>query len=406
MPTPTRRELLQSGLALGTAALAGCTFGFGSESDCGEGRTVHETDTALPQSAAWPTYRHDAANTGHNPSASGPPAEPTVCWRYSSCTEAESGVAVHGGRTYAGGAVVDGETGEGAGGEWHGHMSTPTVHDGTLYVSAHDLEARNPATGELQWTFETDVDAGALPPPAVVDGTAYVPGSIDDPTVYAVRTDDRRERWRYETETDVDAPVAVVEDTVYVRDESNAVYAIDAASGDERWAVTPALDLGAGPPVGAGDLLVFGTAEGGVLALERADGSVAWQQQFERPDFQSSGAVAVAEGTVCATGREGAVVALEAESGRLEWSGTTDADALGPPTVADGTIYAGATVENETGAVLALDAESGERQWRVDTREVLFGDYVRFGVIPSPVVVDEYVFAATEPGDLYAIGAA
>lgn len=66
---------------------------------------------------------------------------------------------VSNGRTYAGGQVVNGLSGQATGGDWHGHMSTPTVANETLYVSTFDLEARDPTTGERQWRFQTDVEA-------------------------------------------------------------------------------------------------------------------------------------------------------------------------------------------------------------------------------------------------------
>lgn len=401
----TRRQILRSGSVAGLAGLAGCTFGFGGDTDCEEGRTLHDSNLSLPDAAAWSTYRCDAANTGHNPAAPGPPEDVAVAWRYSACTEAESGVVVHDGRAYAGGLAVDGQTGTGVGGEWHGHMSTPAVADGTLYVSAHDLEARDATTGERQWTFETDVDAGALPAPTVVDGTVYVPGSIDDPTVYAIRTADRSERWRYETDDDVGTAVAVVDGTVYAVDESGTVYAIDAATGDRQWRTTSEATLHPAPPVGTDDLVLLATADRAILALNAGDGSVAWRRRPEQPSVQPTGAVAVADGTVYVTGREGTIAALDVTNGDVIWSRSTAADALGPPTIADGVVYAGA-VADESGTVLSLDGASGDERWRVETREVFFGDYTRSGINRSPIVVDEYVFAATAPGDLYAIGPA
>lgn len=53
--------------------------------------------------------------------------------------------------------------------------------------------------------------------------------------------------------------------------------------------------------------------------------------------------------------------------------------------------------------MLAVDARDGRVRWRVETREVLFGDYTRAGVSGSPVLVDGVVSVATAPGNLYAI---
>lgn len=399
----SRRQFLHGGVAVGSASVAGCVFGFGNDSACSDGRTLHESDVTLPQTAAWPTYQHDAANTGYNPDASGPSEDGEVAWRYSACTEAESGVVITDGHAYAGGLVVNGRTGQANGGDWHGHMSTPTAANETLYVSAFDLEARNPTTGESRWTFQTDVDRGALPAPTVASETVYVPGSIDDPTLYAIDAERGAERWRFDTRADVDVPVAAVGGTVYVVDEADTLYALDAATGDERWRQSHATDVSRSAPVVANDRIYLGSWDGGVHALHTTDGSQDWRQQGEQTDFRIGGPVAVAEETVFAAGREGTVTALGATDGQVQWTVSTEAYELGPPAIADGVVYVGAAAQSSAGTLLALDSTTGEEHWRVETREVLFGDYTRMGINRSPAVVDGVVYVATAPGDLYAI---
>ncbi|MDX1747280.1 MAG: PQQ-binding-like beta-propeller repeat protein, partial [Halobacteriales archaeon] len=229
VPT-TRRRMLRRGLVCGVVGLTGCVSG-----PAGGGRATHVSDVDLPRSAAWPTYQYDTANTGYNPEASGPTGEVEIAWRYSAHTEAESGAIVSDGRVYAGSLIVDGQTGQRNGGNWGGHYSTPTVDEGTLYVGSHDLEAQDATTGTHRWTFETDEDAGALPATTVADGTVYVPGGIDDPTLYAIDAETGAERWRFEAGGDIGVPVAVVEGVVYTVDRRNTVYEIDGATGDERW---------------------------------------------------------------------------------------------------------------------------------------------------------------------------
>jgi hypothetical protein len=87
---------------------------------------------------------------------------------------------------------------------------------------------------------------------------------------------------------------------------------------------------------------------------------------------------------------------------RREWTRTTDAYELGSPTVADGVVYVGASGQSGAGTLLALDGATGEERWRVETREVLFGDYSRAGINASPAVVDGVVYVATAPGEVYA----
>lgn len=403
MPLHSRRRFLQNSLAVGLTSSAGCVFNSGGGSSCTEGRTRYESDALLPQTASWPMYQYDAANTGHNPDASGPEGAGRIVWRYSACTEADSGAVVHNGRAYAGGVILNGQTGQQAGGDWHGHMSTPAIVGGTMYVSAFDLEARDAATGESLWTFQTDVDAGALPAPTVTAGTVYVPGSINDPILYAVDAETGDERWRFETGADIETPPAVIAETVYIVDETDTIYALDSETGDERWRVTFETDLSRSAPVVVENTIYLGSWEGEVLALRTTDGSIAWRQRIDLMDFGIGTPVAVANGTVFGAGREGTIVALSATDGRIEWRVSTEMYELGAPSVADGAVYVGEASQSGSGTLLALEAATGDELWRVETREVLFGDYTRSGINLAPAVVEDLIYVATAPGDLYAV---
>jgi outer membrane protein assembly factor BamB len=359
----------------------------------------------LPETAAWPTFRYDAANTGYAPDTSGPKDDVAVCWRYSACTEADAGVVVGEGAVCAGGVVVDGQTGQAMGGEWHGHMSTPTIAEGMLYTSAFDLEARDLATGEVQWTFQTEVDMGALPAPTVNEGTVYVPGSLDDPIVYAVDAASGDEHWRFEAAADVHVPVAVADETVYFVDDRGTLYSLDGATGDERWTTPHLRDISLCPPVIDGDRLFLATSDGLITASHTDDGSTAWQRRVNQSEAGLSRPVAVADGTVYTTDHGGTIATLDATDGQIEWTATTDAGPLGPPAVADGAIYAGNTGLRGSGFVFAFDRRTGDELWRVDTRSVQFGDYTRVGINGSPAVVDGAVYVASAPGEVYAIHA-
>ncbi|MFB6160656.1 MAG: PQQ-binding-like beta-propeller repeat protein [Haloferacaceae archaeon] len=401
--SPTRRDLLRR-TTVGSLALGGCLGFGGGGTECTEGRTVHERDAALRPDAAWPMFGYDAANTGANPDATGPVDGVTTRWRYSACAEADSGVAVADGRACAGGLVVDGRTGERAGGEWQAHQRTPAVGGGRLYVGTHDLVARDAATGAVQWTFETAADAGAISAPTVVDGTVYVAGVLRDSTLYAVDAASGEERWRVGTAgTPGPGAPAVADGRAYVVDESGAVTAVATADGSERWQVTPDPGGWAVAPVVA-DGRVYVAGDGVVLALDAADGTERWRRDVGhgvRPP------VAVAGGTVYAAGRDGRVTALDGDEGTERWGADVDGVGLASPTVAGGsdTVYVGAGGEGgEDGALYALDGDDGAVHWRFDTRSVLFGDYTRAGLATGPAVVDDLLYVATAPGDLYALG--
>lgn len=404
MSSHSRRRALRGSLVTVTACLAGCVFSRDEEGEENErGRTLYESDVTLGSTASWPSYRRDARNTGYDSSVSGPRDDATVAWRYSALTEAESGVVVDGGHVYAGGLVLDGETGQRIGGEWNGHTTTPTVANGTVFVPTFDLEGRDAETGELNWTFEPDSQSGGLGGVTVADGTAYVLGKLGpsgQPPIYAVDGTTGEEEWRWTPDGDeigsIRSPLAVADGTVYLLDEDGIVCAIDSETGEEKWR-QPTFVRTSSSPVVVDGMVYFGSEDNEATALRTEDGEPQWRTRLSH---ESEETVAVTPDSVFATGG-GNVTGLSTADGTIEWERQfDDVGQLGSPTVAGDTVYVGSRSD---GTVLALATGDGTERWRVETRSVPFGDYTRSGVVDGPAVVDGVAYVATEPGEVYAI---
>ena len=394
----SRRRVLRSGLLTATAGLAGC-LSFRENRGNETGRTLHNSDVSLNATASWPSYRRDARNTGYDSGVSGPTDNATVAWRYSVHTEAESGVVVDGGNVYAGGLVLDGETGQRIGGEWDGHMKTPTVADKTVFVPTFELEARDATTGALNWTFESD--SREFEGVTIANETAYILGKLRRPLIYAIDIETGQEQWRWTLEKDrespIRSPIAVADKIVYLLDHDGTVYAIDSETGNEKWRQSTGVYTSSSPVVVDGTVY-FGSEDSEVTALRADDGEPQWRTRL---NHESSETVAVTPDSVFATGTNGTVTHLSTADGTIEWEQQfEEVGQLGSPTVAGGTVYVGS---RSNGTVLALTAADGSENWRVETRSVFFGDYTRVGVVDGPAVVDGVVYVATEPGDVYAI---
>jgi outer membrane protein assembly factor BamB len=159
-------------------------------------------------------------------------------------------------------------------------MSTPAIDDEMVYVSAFDLEARDRATGDVQWTFETDVDAGALPAPTVANDLVFVPGSIKDPTLYPIDARTGAERWRASAAIDIKSTPAVVEEKLYVLDRSNTLFSLTAATGEAGWRIHLDGDFWHCSPAVVDQMIYLGSKDGDVLALHTEDGSEMWRRQL------------------------------------------------------------------------------------------------------------------------------
>lgn len=386
----SRRQVLSRGTLAAGIGVAGC-LGIGG-SQCETGRAVYESDTSLPSDAAWPQFQCDASNTSYNQAGS-VPAEVSLHWRYSACKPVDSGVTVADGRVYPGHAIVDGKTGTHVAGEWGGYQH-PAVVDGTLYVGSHSLEAYDAEDGTDLWTFEPDGDAGAVTPPTVHNGTIYIAGNLDDPTIYAVGASDGTEQWRFSPDADCNISPAVDDESVYVTDEGGAVYGLDASTGRVQWRRSPdGMRRPRAPAVSNGSVYIA-SADGTVVAFDRADGQERWRHQ---PPLDHGRTLAVAAETVYVAGSE-ECLALATADGTVEWTADAGGPAcsIGPQTVLLG---GGQTLQ-------ALSREDGTKLWEFETRMKMYTDHGVAGIPVAPAIVDECVFVATEAGDIYALGPA
>jgi outer membrane protein assembly factor BamB len=145
MSVVTRRELLAlSGTAIGAAAMGG---------------TAHAAQT---QPTDWPQFQFDSANTGYIPDHSGPVDGVEQQWEFTTFS-----------------------------GEW---LSTvPVLVDGRMVLASEDglIRSLDAATGEEQWTHDTDAEFRSTP--IVVEGTVFA-GS-NDGTLRALDLETGEQQW-------------------------------------------------------------------------------------------------------------------------------------------------------------------------------------------------------------------
>jgi outer membrane protein assembly factor BamB len=216
----------------------------------------------------------------------------------------------------------------------------------------------------VRWTFQTG--RWVYADPAVVAGMVYV--CSGDGALYALDAATGDEVWHAELGDQIQSPPTVVDGVVYVGsmsndpDEAGSLVALDAATGEERWTY----DAGAGvytAPAVVGDLVVVTGSDGVVHAVGTEEGEVHWQA---RVAGSPSSSVAVAAGLVHVVASElgdgsddwtGTVYALDLETGEERWTYEV-AQFLTGPAVAAGVVY----VAHAAG-VIAIDAESGVEVW-------------------------------------------
>ena len=252
----------------------------------------------------------------------------------------------------------------------------------------------------LAWRAATDGDV--ISSPAVANGTVYV-GSGDG-QLYALQLATGDRKWRYDAGSAVGSSPAVGGGLVYATARDGSIFAVEGSTGTRRWRLTtrPDLPLPWGhesgdyflsSPAYVDGTIVVGAGDGGVYALDAATGKQRWRAQTEGRVRASP---AVANGRVYAASFDGRVYCFDLTTGALRWRYDTEGVGLrsgsygfdrrsiqSSPAVADGVVYVGA----RDGFLYAIDADSGTLRWRVDHKVSW--------VITSPAVSEHVVFAGS-----------
>ena len=208
--------------------------------------------------------------------------------------------------------------------------SSPIFANGAIYFSAYvghgHLVAMEASTGKVSWALKRDR------------------GHISDPTI--------------------------VGNLVYVGTDARTIVELDAKTGHEQWrysAPIPAkpvkgirLKMLAGvyapTPVVANRLVIFGTLEGDLFAVDRATNELKWSFHAEGV----IGPIALDNGAVYFGTSSGSAYSVDLASGHEKWK---IAAPLGLPLVSNSSLYF-----NDKGFIYAVDAVTGQTKWKVKAR--------------------------------------
>uniref|UniRef100_A0AAU2K442 Serine/threonine-protein kinase AfsK n=1 Tax=Streptomyces sp. NBC_00049 TaxID=2903617 RepID=A0AAU2K442_9ACTN len=247
------------------------------------------------------------------------------------------------------GAQTDFETPEAA----------PVLHDGTVYVwQDARLRALDARSGRESWSYPVGDAASCGNVPVRVtpapDGNVYVSAGT---RVLSVDRASGRVRWHFEAPAVfLAAPAfapgaAVTGGGVYLADYLGTVYALDAATGQDRWRIAteprsssdPVLVVGGNVHLGAGSAL---------YTLDAVTGTPKWR-------FAAGGEItglpAVADGRVHFGSADHCLYTLDAAGGQLRWKLATGGEITGAPVAEAGVVYAC----SKDRCVYALDAAKG-----------------------------------------------
>jgi outer membrane protein assembly factor BamB len=199
---------------------------------------------------------------------------------------------------------------------------------------------------------------------------------------------------------------------VLVGSADGHLYALERRTGNLAWKVPADGAINSSPAV-AGSLVYFTSQRGTMYAVALADGRLRWSAApgaslppawagASGIDYYGSSPVVHGD-LVFAGAPDGVLYAFDRFSGSVKWRGRTEGRIHSSPAVGSGIVVVGSF----DGSVYAFDLVSGARRWRFDTtgrgfESEQFG-FDRRSIVASPALTDSTVFIGSRDGHLYAI---
>ena len=229
-----------------------------------------------------------------------------------------------------------------------------------------NVVALDPESGKQVW--RSKLGMGLSSGPGVGEGLVVVVGA--DGYVVALSADDGAELWRAYISGESLATPLVHEQWVVVQAVDNKLTALSVFDGAERWTIeqsTPALTMrGSTSPLQVGQSVVTGFDNGRVMAINLSSGDVEWDSMLAPPSGRSDldrlsdidGAIAVVGQDLYASGYQGRIASLAAESGQVLWA--REISSYEGVSADWNNVYS--TLDN--GELVALNRRSGAEIWR------------------------------------------
>ncbi|MFL5806242.1 MAG: PQQ-binding-like beta-propeller repeat protein [Roseiflexaceae bacterium] len=273
---------------------------------------------------------------------------------------------------------------------------SPAVAGDTVFVRSESnnkgqMLALDIANGKLRWGFrpkrlsspDNSYFGGHLTSPVVVDGTVFVGAGKE---VYALDATSGAVRWEFAAQDYISSSPTVAGGHIYISDFDN-LYAIDQQTGTLAWAFPTKLSIYFSPVVAGQTVLL--TNGDTLVALDTATGKPRWNMSISGEGL-IPGAV---QGSRAFVKSASTLYALDLGSGKELWR-AHDLNFISLPVVAGDQVYIVSGMGADT-AVAALDAITGRDTWKQPVASL---------ATAAPVIAGRSLYVRTTDGRVIGFG--
>ncbi len=261
---------------------------------------------------------------------------------------------------------------------WNKEIFYTVEYTGNIY-------AINSESGQTLWqkNYTHNITAGL----AQSDNAMYF--ATENGKLFSVNKTNGDVNWQAKLTSEALAVPLVVNNALFVRTVDGNIAKLDMSSGKVLWVHTdtaPPLSLrGTSHPVAYGKLILSGSDQGKIYALDQATGNKIWEKSIASPKGRTEierlvdidANMIVVNDLLFTVTYQGRIACMHTETGRIIW--TRDFSSYTGMTLETARLY----ITDSVGYVWALDPRTGATVWKQDkllrrslTKPVLQNEYV------------------------------
>jgi outer membrane protein assembly factor BamB len=215
-------------------------------------------------------------------------------------------------------------------------------------------------------------------------------------------------KWRFKTQGAMRGRPMIADMLIIAGSADGKLYALNKLTGIQRWSISTEAPI-TSSPVLAGSMIYFVSDDNQVFAANVETGAVKWRFKMNALkgaywewDYFTASPV-VSDGIAWIGSGDGALYALDAQTGKQRWKYETTGRIRAAPAVTQKVVY----LPSNDGCVYALDKVSGKLLWKFATDGAGYDSrksgWDRNSIYAAPLISDSLMIVASRDGKTYAV---